>query len=266
MAKSPMEVLAMAKKEMAQRDAGGETTIAAAAPPAASKLSPAEVLRLAQQQQRRQQEQQHAVSEQQRPLEPEPEPELPLPPLAPPVANLAEPEPEPEPQLLAPAPQVSGLNLSIESSGPNLSVEPAPPSPPGPELAGPHDAEPEALAKAKALYDFPAEQEGDLGFSAGDIIVLTEATQTWWQGYREEINGKVADLKNIGNGPYGGAITAALYLAEFVEPAAEGGAAPPWLHLDMMAFNTGSKPGRPEGGEAMGMRALFRLLEARFGK
>lgn len=186
MAKSPMEVLAMAKKEMAQRDAGGETTIAAAAPPAASKLSPAEVLRLAQQQQRRQQEQQHAVSEQQRPLEPEPEPELPLPPLAPPVANLAEPEPEPEPQLLAPAPQVSGLNLSIESSGPNLSVEPAPPSPPAPELAGPHDAEPEALAKAKALYDFPAEQEGDLGFSAGDIIVLTEATQTWWQGYREE--------------------------------------------------------------------------------
>ena len=98
---------------------------------------------------------------------------------------------------------------------------------------------------------------------------------------------KVADLKNIGNGPYGGAITAALYLNEFVEASppveeavegaaervAEGAAAeeadppaaPPWLHLDMMAYNTGSKPGRPEGGEAMGMRALFRLLAARYG-
>ena len=41
------------------------------------------------------------------------------------------------------------------------------------------------LGRAKALYDFAAEQEGDLGFSEGEIIVLTEATQTWWQGYRE---------------------------------------------------------------------------------
>ena len=121
--------------------------------------------------------------------------------------------------------------------------------------------------------DVPCLFANDEGVAVADVLVAESAKeqdQVWrlplWQGYREEINGKVADLKNIGNGPYGGAITAALYLAEFVEPAAEGGAAPPWLHLDMMAFNTGSKPGRPEGGEAMGMRALFRLLEARFGK
>ena len=121
--------------------------------------------------------------------------------------------------------------------------------------------------------DVPCLFANDEGVAVADVLVsesAKEQDQVWrlplWQGYREEINGKVADLKNIGNGPYGGAITAALYLAEFVEPAAEGGAAPPWLHLDMMAFNTGSKPGRPEGGEAMGMRALFRLLEARFGK
>ena len=121
--------------------------------------------------------------------------------------------------------------------------------------------------------DVPCLFANDEGVAVADGLVAESAKeqdQVWrlplWQGYREEINGKVADLKNIGNGPYGGAITAALYLAEFVEPAAEGGVAPPWLHLDMMAFNTGSKPGRPEGGEAMGMRALFRLLEARFGK
>ena len=38
-----------------------------------------------------------------------------------------------------------------------------------------------------------------------------------------------------------------------------------WLHLDLMAYNTASRPGRPEGGEAMGVRALFALLRARFG-
>ena len=92
----------------------------------------------------------------------------------------------------------------------------------------------------------------------------------------KQIDSKVADLKNIGAGPYGGAITAALYLNEFVEApedGADGGPdeaeetaqPPPWLHLDMMAYNTGSKPGRPEGGEAMGMRALYRLIERRWG-
>jgi len=126
---------------------------------------------------------------------------------------------------------------------------------------------------------------------AEELVSLSaaEQDQVWrlplWQGYREQIGSKIADLKNIGAGPYGGAITAALYLAEFVEPppqkgsgeepAAEGAEpggtlieaeAPPWLHLDIMAYNTGSKPGRPEGGEAMGMRALFRLLSARYGR
>jgi leucyl aminopeptidase len=31
-----------------------------------------------------------------------------------------------------------------------------------------------------------------------------------------------------------------------------------------MAWNTEARPGRPEGGEAMGIRALYRMLEARF--
>merc|ERR1740129_2276087 len=93
--------------------------------------------------------------------------------------------------------------------------------------------------------------------------------QVWqlplWMGYRKELDGKIADLKNIGNGPYGGAITAALYLSEFVgpvptdaagaaqdgsvDPGGEGGGAtasepPPWLHLDLMAYNTAAHPGR----------------------
>ena len=119
--------------------------------------------------------------------------------------------------------------------------------------------------------DVPALFANEEGVDVADQLVAASAgeqDQVWrlplWPGYREQIDSKIADLKNIGAGPYGGAITAALYLAEFVEAPPDGGAPPPWLHLDMMAYNTGSKPGRPEGGEAMGMRALFRLLEARY--
>lgn len=39
----------------------------------------------------------------------------------------------------------------------------------------------------------------------------------------------------------------------------------PWIHMDFMAFNQASRPGRPEGGEAQGMRALYALLEDMYG-
>jgi len=134
--------------------------------------------------------------------------------------------------------------------------------------------------------DVPALFCNDAGAAVADELVALSAAeqdQVWrlplWKGYREQLDSKVADLKNIGAGPYGGAITAALYLNEFVEAtSAEAGlksndafdgegskAQPPaWLHLDLMAYNTASKPGRPEGGEAMGLRALFRLLASRY--
>ena len=79
-----------------------------------------------------------------------------------------------------------------------------------------------------------------------------------WQPYRRYVVGKTADLNNAPEHAFAGAITAALFLAEFVEPAC------PWAHLDTMAWNLDSRPGRPEGGEAMGMRALFAALEDHF--
>ncbi|WP_425450273.1 leucyl aminopeptidase family protein [Virgifigura deserti] len=78
--------------------------------------------------------------------------------------------------------------------------------------------------------------------------------------YRRHLDSKVADLNNVSSGSFGGAITAALFLAEFVGPTT------PWLHLDMMAWNTASRPGRPEGGEAMGLRALYGLIAERAAK
>jgi hypothetical protein len=47
------------------------------------------------------------------------------------------------------------------------------------------EAQPE-VSHAKALYDFAAQNEGDLAFSAGDVIVITDASETWWKGYRAE--------------------------------------------------------------------------------
>lgn len=76
------------------------------------------------------------------------------------------------------------------------------------------------------------------------------------QPYRDMLNSKTADLSNISNGSYGGAITAALFLQEFVTPEI------PWIHIDFMAWNLRPLPGRPEGGEAMGMRAAFRLIQS----
>jgi leucyl aminopeptidase len=79
-----------------------------------------------------------------------------------------------------------------------------------------------------------------------------------FQPYRKLIDGKVADLTNAADVPHAGAITAALFLREFVDPGLS------WVHIDMSAWNMEGRPGRPEGGEAMGMRALFSAIEERF--
>lgn len=77
--------------------------------------------------------------------------------------------------------------------------------------------------------------------------------------YRRFLDSKVADINNVNDGPFAGAITAALFLAEFVD------ADIPWVHIDMMAWNGGTRAGRPEGGEATGLRALYALIAERFG-
>ena len=79
-----------------------------------------------------------------------------------------------------------------------------------------------------------------------------------WQGYRDDLDSDVADINNAGSSGYAGAITAALFLKEFVSEAKE------WLHVDMMAWNTKSRSGRPKGGEAMSIRTLYALLSARY--
>ena len=75
--------------------------------------------------------------------------------------------------------------------------------------------------------------------------------------YRRMIDSKVADLTNASDSPHAGAITAALFLQEFVASNV------PWAHLDIMAWNGSGRPGRPEGGEALALKALFTTIAQR---
>jgi leucyl aminopeptidase len=81
-----------------------------------------------------------------------------------------------------------------------------------------------------------------------------------WQGYREMLNSNTADINSAPDSGYAGAITAALYLKEFVTETRD------WAHIDMMAWNLSKKAGRPVGGEAMAVRALFSYITERYTK
>ena len=82
-----------------------------------------------------------------------------------------------------------------------------------------------------------------------------------WEGYRKDIESNIADLCNISNSVYGGAITAALFLERFIESDKRS-----WAHFDLMAYNIKTRPGRPEGGEAMAFRAVYAFLENHYAK
>ncbi len=80
-----------------------------------------------------------------------------------------------------------------------------------------------------------------------------------WKGYRSQLDTKNADLSNDPDSSYAGAITAALYLQEFILKTKS------WIHVDMMAWNLQNKAGRPQGGEAMAIRALYKLIKENYG-
>jgi leucyl aminopeptidase len=82
--------------------------------------------------------------------------------------------------------------------------------------------------------------------------------------YKKWIKGRNADLCNVASSSLasevglGGAITAALFLEEFIPKNTD------WVHIDFAAWNYGSKPGRPEGGEVMTLRTILAYLEKKY--
>ena len=111
--------------------------------------------------------------------------------------------------------------------------------------------------------DLPALFSTDDDLARDILAAGTEVGEPLWRlplhpPYKDLLKSSVADLSSTGSKPMGGAITAALFLARFVEETKA------FAHLDIFAWNDEGRPGRPRGGEATGLRALFTMLERRF--
>lgn len=111
--------------------------------------------------------------------------------------------------------------------------------------------------------DVPALFANDETLAAELLSAAEETADPLWRlpmvaSYAKQLDSKVADLCNVSDSRYGGAIIAALFLSRFVNGHI------PWAHIDLMAYNLSSRPGRPAGGEAMGVRAVYAMLVKRF--
>ncbi len=80
----------------------------------------------------------------------------------------------------------------------------------------------------------------------------------FWSPYDDMLASSVADLNHISSGGFAGSITAGLFLRRFVENTRS------YVHFDIYGWTPKAKPGRPMGGEACAIRALFRVVEDRY--
>jgi leucyl aminopeptidase len=92
------------------------------------------------------------------------------------------------------------------------------------------------------------------------ITAGNEVGELMWQfpmfeEYNEQIKSDIADVKNIG-GKYAGAITAAKFLAEFINGT-------PWVHLDIAGTSEAEKDKgyQVKGGTGVPVRTLVNLIE-----
>lgn len=107
--------------------------------------------------------------------------------------------------------------------------------------------------------DLPALFSNDDELAARLLAAGEEVLDPAWRlplhkSYESWLDTPYADLSNVSHKPMAGAVIAALFLNRFVPPGIS------WAHLDLYAWNDASRPGRPEGGEAHGARALFAML------
>lgn len=90
----------------------------------------------------------------------------------------------------------------------------------------------------------------------------TEQDPLWrmplYAPYAEKLKSKVADLNNVSDGPFAGAVTAALYLQSFVTETSS------WAHIDTYGWSDVARPGRPAGGEPLALRSLYAFIRERY--
>lgn len=81
-----------------------------------------------------------------------------------------------------------------------------------------------------------------------------------WSGYEDELSSKIADLNNVSSTGFSGAIIGGLFLKRFVNKGKH------WAHVDMYAWNSKDRPGRPVGAEPQCVRTLYAYLKAKFAE
>ena len=135
-------------------------------------------------------------------------------------------------------------------------------------IAEASDEGPEVLIDAATLTgaarialgpDLPALFVNDDALAEAMLRAADSACDPLWRlplhaGYGDWLASPVADLNNVSSKPFAGAIVAGLFLQRFVAPGTR------WAHLDTYAWNDATRPGRPEGGEALGLRALLTFV------
>ncbi|MCK9541703.1 MAG: leucyl aminopeptidase family protein [Novosphingobium sp.] len=78
------------------------------------------------------------------------------------------------------------------------------------------------------------------------------------EAYREYLKSDIADIDNSGSSGFAGATVAALFMDRFVPEDLD------WAHFDTFAWRPAAKPGRPKGGDALGLRAAWHMVRARY--
>jgi leucyl aminopeptidase len=108
-----------------------------------------------------------------------------------------------------------------------------------------------------ALFSNRDDLAGDL-VSAGTEVSDPLWRLPLWKGYADMLTSDVADIGNATEAPMAGSVTAALFLEKFVPDEIA------WAHLDTFAWRPAAKPGRPRGGDALGLRAVWQVLKRRY--
>jgi leucyl aminopeptidase len=113
--------------------------------------------------------------------------------------------------------------------------------------------------------DLPALIANDDALADALLVAGTDtADPLWrmplWEPYEELFSSDVADFANASDSPMAGAVTAALFLRKFVPETVS------WAHFDTFAWRNAARPGRPKGGDALGLRAAWAMLSARYGR
>ncbi len=93
---------------------------------------------------------------------------------------------------------------------------------------------------------------------AGEVVCDPTWRLPLWSHYDKRLDSKVADVCHISDFAQAGSITAALFLQRFVDNART------WAHLDVYAWTDHPRPGKPAGGEAHAIRALYQALRRRY--